>query len=54
MRLIIEARLIDGGSDTVEEGDGILAVVERPDCSLTTFITRRAGLSMSMSNCGRY
>jgi hypothetical protein len=24
MRLIIEARLVDGDSDTVEEGDGIL------------------------------
>src|ERR1700693_5818828 len=34
MRLIIEARLVDGDSDTVEEGDGILAVIERPDCSL--------------------
>ncbi|WP_133667407.1 hypothetical protein [Paraburkholderia sp. BL10I2N1] len=34
MRLIIEARLVDGDGDTVEEGDGILAVVERPDCSL--------------------
>ena len=28
MRLIIEARLVDGDSDTVEEGDGVLAVVE--------------------------
>lgn len=26
MRLIIEARLVDGDSDTVEEGDGVLAV----------------------------
>ena len=34
MRLIIEARLVDGDSDTVEEGDGVLAVVERPDCSI--------------------
>ena len=34
MRLIIEARLADGGSDTVGEGDRVLAVVERPDCSL--------------------
>ncbi|SOE87890.1 hypothetical protein SAMN05446935_8564 [Burkholderia sp. YR290] len=34
MRLIIEARLVDGDSDTVEDGDGVLAVVERPDCSL--------------------
>ena len=34
MRLIIEARLADGDSDTAEEGDGVLAVVERPDCSL--------------------
>ncbi|SOE54386.1 hypothetical protein SAMN05446635_0712 [Burkholderia sp. OK233] len=32
MRLIIEARLVDG--DTVEEGDRVLAVVERPDRSL--------------------
>jgi hypothetical protein len=34
MRLIIEARLVDGDTDTVEEGDGVLAVVERPDHSL--------------------
>jgi hypothetical protein len=34
MRLIIEARLVDGDGDTVEEGGGVLAVVERPDCSL--------------------
>ena len=34
MRLIIEARLADGDSDTVGEGDRVLAVVERPDCSL--------------------
>jgi hypothetical protein len=34
MRLIIEARLADGDSDTVEAGDGVLAVVERADSSL--------------------
>lgn len=34
MRLIIEARLADGNSDTVEACDGVLAVVERSDCSL--------------------
>jgi hypothetical protein len=34
MRLIIEARLVDGDTDTVEEGGGVLAVVERPDRSL--------------------
>jgi hypothetical protein len=34
MRLIIEARLVDGDTDTVEEGDGVLAVVARPDRSL--------------------
>ena len=34
MRLIIEARLSDGDSDTVNDGDGVLAVVERRDCSL--------------------
>jgi hypothetical protein len=34
MRLIIEARLVDGESDPVEEGDGVLAVIERPDLSL--------------------
>lgn len=34
MRLIIEARLFDEDSDTVNDGDGILAVVERRDCSL--------------------
>jgi hypothetical protein len=31
MRLIIEARLADGDNDTVEEGDGVLAAIERPD-----------------------
>jgi hypothetical protein len=34
MRLIIEARLADGDNDTVEVGDGVLAVIERPDCCL--------------------
>jgi hypothetical protein len=34
MRLIIEARLADGDSDTVNDGDGVLAVIERRDCSL--------------------
>ena len=34
MRLIIEARSADGDNDTVEEGDGVLAVIERPDCCL--------------------
>jgi hypothetical protein len=34
MRLIIEARLANGDNDTVGEGDRVLAVVERPDCSL--------------------
>ena len=34
MRLIIEARLADGDNDTVEEGDGVLAVIERPDSCL--------------------
>ena len=33
MRLIIEARLADD-NDTVEEEDGVLAVIERPDCCL--------------------
>jgi hypothetical protein len=32
MRLIIEARLADADNDTVEEGDGVLAVIDRPDC----------------------
>jgi hypothetical protein len=32
--LIIEARLSDGDSDTVNDGDGVLAMVERRDCSL--------------------
>jgi hypothetical protein len=32
--LIIEARLADGDSDTVKEGDGVLAVFERRDGSL--------------------
>ena len=34
MRLIIEARLAGGDSDTVNDGDGVLAVVERRECSL--------------------
>jgi hypothetical protein len=34
MRLIIEARLSDGDSDTINDGDGVLAVVERRDSSL--------------------
>ncbi|WP_433706436.1 ISKra4 family transposase [Paraburkholderia sacchari] len=34
MRLIIEARMADEDSDTVHDGDGVLAVVERRDCSL--------------------
>jgi hypothetical protein len=34
MRLIIEARLVDGESDPADEGDGVLAVIERPDHSL--------------------
>ena len=34
MRLIIEARLANGDSDTVNDGDGVLAVLERPDCGL--------------------
>ena len=34
MRLVIEARLVDGDSDKVEDGDGVLAIVERPDRSL--------------------
>lgn len=34
MRLIIEARLIDGDNDAVEEGDGVPAVIERPGCCL--------------------
>src|SRR5258707_13954574 len=42
MRLIIEARLSDGDSDTVNDGDGVLAVVERRDCSLA-----QLGLSLA-------
>jgi hypothetical protein len=34
MRLIIEAGLADEESDAVNDGDGVLAVVERHDCSL--------------------
>jgi hypothetical protein len=34
MRLIIEARLADEDSDRAEEGEGVLAVIERPDRSL--------------------
>jgi hypothetical protein len=34
MRLIIEARLADGDSDTVNDGDGVLALVARLDCGL--------------------
>ncbi|MGF6998343.1 hypothetical protein [Paraburkholderia sp. GAS32] len=42
MRLVIEARLADGDSDTVNDGDGVLAVVERPDCRLA-----RLGLTLA-------
>jgi hypothetical protein len=34
MRLIMEARLAGGDSGTVDDGDGVLAVVERRDCGL--------------------
>jgi hypothetical protein len=34
MRLIIEARLADGDNDTVNDGDGVLVVVERRDCKI--------------------
>lgn len=34
MRLLIEARSVDGDSETVEEGDGVRAVVERAESSL--------------------
>ncbi len=34
MRLIVEARLVDGESDPVEEGDGVLTVIDRSDLSL--------------------
>ncbi|MGH8784903.1 MAG: hypothetical protein ACREYA_07425 [Cupriavidus necator] len=34
MRLIIEARLAEEGSDTGQDVDGVVAVIERPDCSL--------------------
>jgi hypothetical protein len=34
MRLIIEARLADEDSDTVNDGEGVLAVVERRNCGL--------------------
>jgi hypothetical protein len=37
MRLLIEAWLVDGESDPVEEGDGVLAVIERTDLSLAEF-----------------
>jgi hypothetical protein len=38
MRLIIEARLADGDSDTVNDGDGVLAVVERGTAVLTNWV----------------
>lgn len=34
MRLIIEARLVDGETDPAEEGDGVRVVIERPNVSL--------------------
>ncbi|WP_323123667.1 hypothetical protein [Burkholderia alba] len=40
MRWIIEARLAD--SDTVTAGERVLAVIERPDCSLA-----QLGLSLA-------
>ncbi|MGB8416914.1 hypothetical protein [Paraburkholderia sp.] len=47
MRLIIEARLADGDNDTVEEGDGVLAVVERPDgCLAELGLTLAEGQSL--------
>ena len=42
MRLIIEARLVDGESDPVGEGDEVLAVIERPDLGL-------AGLGLTLA-----
>ena len=38
MRLIIEARLADGDRDTGNDCDGVLAVVERRDCSLAQLV----------------
>jgi hypothetical protein len=46
MRLIIEERLSDGDSDTVNDGDGVLAVVERRDCSLA-----QLGLTLGWPRC---
>jgi hypothetical protein len=50
MRLIIEARLVDGDSDTVEAGDGVLAMVERADSSLAELgLTLAEGRSLPAS-----
>ncbi|MGA7812750.1 hypothetical protein [Caballeronia sp.] len=47
MRLIIEARLADGDNDTVEEGNGVLAVIERPDfCLAELDLTLAEGRSL--------
>ncbi|WP_042883052.1 hypothetical protein [Cupriavidus necator] len=47
MRLIIEARLADEGSDTGHDVDGVLAVIERPDGSLANLgLTLAEGRSL--------
>ena len=47
MRLIVEARLADGDGDRVNDGHGVLAVVERRDCSL-------AQLGLTLAEGGRF
>jgi hypothetical protein len=48
--LIIEASLSDGDSDTVNTGDGVLAVVKRRDCSFAQLaLTSAEGHSRHVS-----
>ena len=53
MRLIIEARLAEGDNDTVEESDGVLAVVERPDCCLAELGLSRGRALAAGKGAGR-
>ena len=47
MRLIIEARIVDGDDDTSRADNAVLAVIERPDHSLS-----QLGLTLSVGLVG--
>jgi hypothetical protein len=53
VRLVIEARLADGQRDTVNEGDEVLAGVERRDCSLAQLAWPRGGAVADGQDAGR-